>query len=88
MRRVPPGKQTRRFILAALVGFIPIGTALMYELGLESVPAVATAITIGGAVVRVMSMEITEKWLDRFAPWLSGDHIEGVEDDPDRNNPA
>lgn len=86
MRRVPPSKQTVRFVVAALLGFIPIGTALMYELGLESVPAVATAITMGGAVTRVMSMDATEKWLDRYAPWLSAEDEEEPHNDSARDS--
>lgn len=68
-----PKAQVLRFLVAAGIGLIPITTALIYELGLESVPFFATALTIGGAVVRVMSMEITEQWLSRFLPSLSGD---------------
>lgn len=80
----PPRRQVFRQLVAAAVGFLPIGVALIYELGLEGVPFFAACLTVAGAITRVLVLDSTEEWLDRHAPWLAEQPYRGKRRKEDR----
>lgn len=52
------------------IGFIPVGSLLIRELGLDSVPFFAGALGLGAAITRVLAFPETAHFLKRYAPWL------------------
>lgn len=65
-----PARAMVRTAIAMAIGFIPIGSMLIRELGLDSVPFFAVALGVGTAVTRVLAMPETGEFLKKYAPWL------------------
>jgi len=74
---IHPWRSVLRTVIAAAIGFIPIGTDLVIQLGWDSTPFFAGFIALGGAITRVMAMPQTEAWLNKYAPWLSASQYHG-----------
>lgn len=66
-----PWRATLRTVAAGVVAALPIVPALVHELGVESLPWVAGALTVLGAATRVLAMPAVELWLRRYVPWLA-----------------
>lgn len=81
-----PWRAMVRTAIAMAIGFIPIGSMLIRELGLDSVPFFAVALGVGAAVTRVLAMPETGKFLKKYAPWLheSADGAKHRKDDQER----
>lgn len=74
---VHPWRSVLRSAIAFSIGFIPIGTALVIQLGWDSTPFFASFLALGAAITRVMAMPQTEALLNRHAPWLSASQYHG-----------
>lgn len=81
-----PARAVFRTTIAMAIGFIPIGSMLIRELGLDSVPFFAVALGVGAAVTRVLAIPETGEFLKKYAPWLheSADGAKHREDDQER----
>lgn len=73
-QQIHPVRAVFRTVIAMGIGFIPVGSLLIRELGLESVPFFAAALGLGAAITRVLAFPETAKFLNQYAPWL---HEEG-----------
>lgn len=73
-QQIHPARAVFRTVIAMGIGFIPVGSLLIRELGLESVPFFAAALGLGAAITRVLAFPETAKFLNQYAPWL---HEEG-----------
>lgn len=74
---IHPWRSVARSTIAFAIGFIPIGTALVIQLGWDSTPFFAGFLAIGAAITRVMAMPVTETFLNRHLPWLSASQYAG-----------
>lgn len=66
-----PARAMVRTSLALAIGAIPIGSLLIKELGLDSVPFFATMLGVGAGITRVMATPVAILFLDKWAPWLN-----------------
>lgn len=73
-QQIHPARAVLRTVVAMGIGFIPVGSLLIRELGLESVPFFAAALGLGAAITRVLAFPETAKFLNQYVPWL---HEEG-----------
>lgn len=69
-QQIHPARAMVRTIFAMAIGFIPVGSMLIRELGLDSVPFFAGALGLGAAITRVLAFPETAKFLKKYAPWL------------------
>lgn len=65
-----PARAVIRTTIAMGIGFIPLGSLLIRELGLDSVPFFAGALGLGAAITRVLAFPETAAFLKKYAPWL------------------
>jgi predicted Kef-type K+ transport protein len=63
-----PWRATARTIFAALVGVLSLLPAIAVTAGVDTVPAVAQAVVIAGAITRVLANPAMDAWLRRFVP--------------------
>lgn len=87
-QQIHPARAVFRTVIAMGIGFIPVGSLLIRELGLESVPFFAAALGLGAAITRVLAFPETAKFLERYAPWLHESSYRGkhrMEDKKDGN---
>lgn len=87
-QQIHPARAVFRTLIAMAIGFIPVGSLLIRELGLESVPFFAAALGLGAAITRVLAIPETAKFLDQYAPWLHESGYRGkhrTEDKEDGN---
>lgn len=67
-----PWRATLRTVFAVLVAVAAMLPLLVETSGLdETLPPVAGALAIAGAVTRVLALPQVEDFLERFAPWLA-----------------
>lgn len=69
-QQIHPARAVFRTVIAMGIGFIPVGSLLIRELGLDSVPFFAGALGLGAAITRVLAFPATGIFLKRYAPWL------------------
>lgn len=69
-QQVHPARAVVRTTFAMAIGFIPVGSLLIRELGLDSVPFFAGALGLGAAITRVLAVPETAAFLKKYAPWL------------------
>lgn len=69
-QQVHPARAVFRTTFAMAIGFIPVGSMLIRELGLDSVPFFAGALGLGAAITRVLAFPETAAFLKKYAPWL------------------
>lgn len=69
-QQIHPLRAVARTTIAMAIGFIPIGSLLIRELGLDSAPFFAAALGLGAAITRVLAFPATGEFLKRYAPWL------------------
>lgn len=69
-QQIHPARAVFRTVIAMGVGFIPVGSLLIRELGLDSVPFFAGALGLGAAITRVLAFPETAAFLKKYAPWL------------------
>lgn len=87
-QQIHPARAVFRTVIAMGIGFIPVGSLLIRELGLESVPFFSAALGLGAAVTRVLAFPATAIFLDQYAPWLHESGYRGkhrMEDKEDGN---
>lgn len=63
-----------------------MGTLLIYELELDSIPFFAAAIGLGAAVTRVMAMPDTAVFIKKYLPWLHEEPYRGRHRKEDRDD--
>lgn len=69
-QQIHPVRAVIRTVIAMGIGFIPLGSLLIRELGLDSIPFFAGALGLGAAITRVMAFPETAAFLKKYAPWL------------------
>lgn len=78
-----PWRETVRITLVAALSSVPIGVQIVEELGLDSVPWIASTLAIIAAVSRVIHTPMAEAWVARFLPGLAA----GIYRRRDKSNP-
>ena len=63
-----------------------MGSLLIRELGLESVPFFAGALGLGAAITRVLAFPETAAFLKKYAPWLHEEGYTGQRRLEDKND--
>ena len=66
-----PWRATARTTIAATVGILPLLPVIAHELGIETIPWVATTLAVTAAVTRVLANASVVAWLDKYLPALS-----------------
>ncbi|MFJ6199824.1 hypothetical protein [Micromonospora sp. NPDC092111] len=66
-----PWRATARTVLAAGVGALSLLPVAAATAGVDTVPAVAQAVVVAGAITRVLALPGVEAWMGRFLPWLA-----------------
>ena len=66
--------------MGAAIGFIPIGSALIRELGLDAVPFFAGALAVGAAVTRALTIPAVRRAIVEYAPWLHSSAVKRKDD--------
>lgn len=66
-----PWRATARTTIAATVGILPLLPVIAHELGIETIPWVATTLAVTAAVTRVLANASVVAWLDKYLPILS-----------------
>lgn len=66
-----PWRATARTTIAATVGILPLLPVIAHELGIETIPWVATTLAVTAAVTRVLANASVVAWLDKYLPVLS-----------------
>lgn len=69
-QQIHPARKVLRTVIAMGIGFIPLGTIVIRELGLESVPFFAAALGLGASITRILAYPQTAKFLEQYVPWL------------------
>lgn len=85
-QQIHPARAVLRTVVAMGIGFIPVGSLLIKELGLESVPFFAAALGLGAAITRVLAFPETARFLNRYAPWLHEEGYRGRHRMEDKDN--
>lgn len=66
-----PARAVFRTAVALAIGAIPVGSLMIKELGLDSVPFFATMLGVGAGITRVMATPAAILFIDRWFPWLN-----------------
>lgn len=66
-----PARAVARTAIALAIGAIPVGSLMIKELGLDSVPFFATMLGVGAGITRVMATPAAIMFIDRWFPWLN-----------------
>lgn len=67
-----PWRSTLRTLVQVVLGLAPMLPLLVDASGVDdTLPAVAGALAISGAITRVMALPAVEVFLQRFVPWLA-----------------
>lgn len=66
-----PWRAVARTTIAATVGILPLLPVVAHELGIETIPWVATTLAVTAAVTRVLANASVVAWLDKYFPVLS-----------------
>lgn len=85
-QQIHPIRAVIRTTIAMGIGFIPLGSLLIRELGLDSVPFFAAALGLGAAITRVLAFPETAAFLKKYAPWLHETGYTGRHRLEDRDN--
>lgn len=70
-QQLHPVRAALRTAIALAIGAIPVGTLLIRELGLDSIPFFATLLGIGSGITRVMATPAAIMFMDKWLPWLN-----------------
>lgn len=81
-----PWRAVARTVVAGGIAFIPIGTYMLQEANLHTVPAVAAFISLGALITRVLAMPTTERFLRDYIPWLAAAQYEGKHRESKKND--
>jgi len=68
-----PWRTTVRTVLAATAGLVPLLPDIARELGVDTIPAVASVLAIVAASTRIFAIPEVDAWMDRWFPWLAAD---------------
>lgn len=66
-----PWRAVARTTIAATVGILPLLPVVAHELGIETIPWVATTLAVTAAVTRILANASVVAWLDKYFPALS-----------------
>lgn len=66
-----PWRATLRTVFAGLVAVATLLPVAAAAGGVDTVPAVAQAITVAAAITRLLALPAVDDFLRRFAPWLA-----------------
>lgn len=66
-----PWRATARTALAGVLGAVSLLPTVAITAGVDTVPAVAQAVVVAGAVTRVMALPAVDGWLRTYLPWLA-----------------
>jgi hypothetical protein len=66
-----PWRATARTIVAAVVGALALVPIIATTAKLDTIPLVAGAVAVTGAVTRVLAIPAVDGWLHDFLPWLA-----------------
>ena len=66
-----PWRAVARTTIAATVGMLPLLPVIAHELGIETIPWVASTLAVTAAVTRVLANASVVAWLDKYLPALS-----------------
>ncbi len=67
-----PWRATARTVFQALVGLCAL-VPLIVGTDVPAAGAVAVALTVSGALTRIMAIPEVNDWLDKFLPWLAAE---------------
>ncbi|MEV0805719.1 hypothetical protein [Micromonospora sp. NPDC050200] len=73
-----PWRATVRTVAAAAVGALSLLPVAAATAGVDTVPAVAQAIVVAGAITRVLALPGVDTWMRRFLPWLASAPVAAV----------
>lgn len=71
--QVSPWRAVMRSTIAAIIGILPVLPLIADAIDIDTIPFVATILTVSAAATRVMAIPQFQHWLDRWAPWLAAD---------------
>lgn len=66
-----PWRATARTVAAATIGALSLLPTVAVTAGIDTVPAVAQAVTVAAAVTRVLALPAVDAWLRTYVPWLA-----------------
>ncbi|WP_036391702.1 hypothetical protein [Micromonospora chokoriensis] len=66
-----PWRATVRTLFAAGVGALSLLPVAAATAGVDTVPAVAQAVGVAGAITRVLALPGVDAWLRTYVPWLA-----------------
>jgi hypothetical protein len=75
-----PWRATARTVFAAAVAALTLVPTVAVTAGIDTVPAVAQAIAVTGAVTRVLALPGVERFLSTHLPWLAADPYDAKHD--------
>lgn len=78
-----PNRSTARTLLAAAIGLLPVLPVIAHELGIESIPWVASVLAITAAVTRTMAHPAVERWMQSTLPLLAAQPKDSDHETPD-----
>ncbi|MER7164483.1 hypothetical protein ABT336_00170 [Micromonospora sp. NPDC000207] len=58
-------------MFAGTVGAVSLIPTVAVTAGIDTVPAVAQAVVVAGAITRVLALPGVDAWLRQFVPWLA-----------------
>lgn len=65
-----PWRATLRTLIASIVGLLPVLPHIAHEFGWESIPWIATTLTVASAITRILATPQANDWLEKYASWL------------------
>ncbi|MEV6798553.1 hypothetical protein AB0M91_09415 [Micromonospora rifamycinica] len=66
-----PWRATIRTVVAGTVGALSLLPEVALTAGVDTVPAVAQAVVVAGAVTRVLALPAVDAWMRQYVPWLA-----------------
>ncbi|MBQ1011811.1 hypothetical protein KBX53_12815 [Micromonospora sp. M51] len=66
-----PWRATLRTVAAAGLGALSLLPVAAATAGVDTLPAVAQAIVVAGAITRVLALPGVDAWLRQYVPWLA-----------------
>ncbi|MGC5664916.1 hypothetical protein ACN261_32065 [Micromonospora sp. WMMD723] len=66
-----PWRATARTVVAGAVGALSLLPEVALTAGVDTVPAVAQAVAVAGAVTRVLALPAVDAWMRQYVPWLA-----------------
>lgn len=88
MRNAPtqvrrPWRTTARTVIAAAVALVPLLPEISRVAGIDTIPVVASVLTVIAALTRIFAIPEVDAWMDKYFPYLSADPMDTIESDND-----